>query len=570
MCTVVTLHRLSQFFHCKITAMAASLQDLQGLMGQLTLNVTGLTASSQKLHDQMEATQDAQEKSEAQLQKLSTQVAEQGQTLERLSTQMVGYSAGTNSPPQVGDVTMKYTGLDNNASLMDKHITGQQCAQLIQHALTEQVVPVVKHINHRLTDVEMELKKLKIRTAWVEKDTLYTQVENAKVTLIARGWPGGLTVEDRQRVITDAMKKAGVDSNWQTVYTATFLNAENKNEMALHTVVKFWTMADKQKFTGYYQEPGYGTVIACTEWREVDKEGDTGGKEWKVVEVKERIKLAPTVTQFERRLTAPMHELMNALSTAFPLRFKGRSLKPHWKTLVLTDPGTGAWMGQLRYVRSQAALNMSTGSPTDWKCEILLPQEIYEKTMQAWCDGWYSQLRKQFEQTESEDAIIHEASQSTAADYSKAQRITTLLKTSKPQWDAQEEQGIANFTARFKWEFPWEVVFEAVPKDSPLRTAWAELPTVEQLMDAMAQTTTEGGGLAAAEIPVPEGTEGLDVRNQVMHGVSEKSTAKKREASTEGTDAPPKKQPGTAGTGASSASSQGAVATGDTDKAMDE
>ena len=140
----------------------ASLQDLQSLMGQLTINVTGLTASSQKLHEQMEATQGAQERSEAQMQKLTTQVAEQGQTLERLSTQMVGYSAGTNSPPQVGDVTMKYTGIENNASLMDKHITGLQCAQLIQHALSENVVPVVKHINHRLTDVEMELKKLKI------------------------------------------------------------------------------------------------------------------------------------------------------------------------------------------------------------------------------------------------------------------------------------------------------------------------------------------------------------------------------------------------------------------------
>jgi len=513
----------------------------------------------------MDATQGAQERAEAQMKKLSTQVTEQGQTLERLSTQMVGYSAGTNSPPQVGDVTMKYTGLDNNASLMDKHITGMQCAQLIQHALSENVVPVVKHINHRLTEVEMELKKLKIRTAWVEKDCLYTQVENAKVTLIARGWPATCLVEERQRVITDAMKKAGVDPNWQTIYTATFINAENKTELALHTVVKFWTMMDKQKFTGYYQEPGYGTVVPCTAWREVDKDDGTEGKEWKVVEVKERIKLAPTVTQFERRLTAPMHELMNALSTAFPARFKGRSLKPHWKTLVLTDPGTGAWMGQLRYVRSQAALNMSTGSPTDWKCEILLPQEIYDKTMQAWCDGWYSQLRKQYEQTESEDAIIHEASQSTAADYSKAKRITTLLKTSKPQWDAQEEQGIANFTARFKWEYPWEVIFEAVPKDSPLRTAWAELPTVEQLMDAMAQTTTDGGGLAAAEIPVPEGTENLDVREQVLIGVTEKTTAKKREASTEGTDAPPKKQigTGTAGTGTSSASSQGAVVSED-------
>ena len=100
-------------------------------MTQLTLNVTGLTTSSQKMQDQLEATQGAQSKADAQLQKLSSQMAEQGQTLERLSTQMVGYAAGSNNPPQVGDVTMRYTGMENNQSLKDQHITGLQCAQLI-------------------------------------------------------------------------------------------------------------------------------------------------------------------------------------------------------------------------------------------------------------------------------------------------------------------------------------------------------------------------------------------------------------------------------------------------------
>ena len=124
-------------------------------------------------------------------------------------------------------------------------------------------------------------------------------------------------------------------------------------------------------------------MVQCTDWREVEKQDGSGQKEWKAVEIKDKIKLTPTVTQFERRLTAPMRELMNALSTAFPKRFKGRSLKPRWRTLVLTDPGTGAWMGQLRYVRTQNALNSSTGSPADWKCEILLPEELYQPVMEA-------------------------------------------------------------------------------------------------------------------------------------------------------------------------------------------
>ena len=61
----------------------------------------------------MMATQNAQAKSEAQLEKLTTQMTEQGQTLECLSTQMVAYTAAGHGPPQVGDVTMKYTGMDN-------------------------------------------------------------------------------------------------------------------------------------------------------------------------------------------------------------------------------------------------------------------------------------------------------------------------------------------------------------------------------------------------------------------------------------------------------------------------
>ena len=68
-----------------------TLAQLSGLMSQLTVNVTGLTDGTQKLQTQVAATQAAQEKAEAELQKLSSQMVEQGQTLERLSTQMVGH-----------------------------------------------------------------------------------------------------------------------------------------------------------------------------------------------------------------------------------------------------------------------------------------------------------------------------------------------------------------------------------------------------------------------------------------------------------------------------------------------
>ena len=151
--------------------------------------------------------------------------------------------------------------------------------------------------------------------------------------------------------------------------------------------------------------------------------------------------------------------------------------------------------------------------------------------------------------TESEDAIINAASQSTAANFAEAKRITTLLRRSKPQWDDDEEQGVANFTARFKLECPWEVVFESIAKDSPLRTAWGELPSVEQLMEAMSQTTEAAGGTAEAEMEVPTG---VDVRDQVMAAVTERNPAQKSAPSTEGAGPAQKEQSG----GAASASSQ--------------
>ena len=100
-----------------------------------------------------------------------------------------------------------------------------------------------------------------------------------------------------------------------------------------------------------------------------------------------------------------------------------------------------------------------------------------------------------------------------------------------------------------KWECPWEVVCESIAKDSPVRTAWGELPSVEQLMEAMSQTTEAAGGTADAEMEV---TAGGDVRDEVMATVAERSPAQKRAPSTEGAGPAQKKQ----SEGAASASSQ--------------
>ena len=49
--------------------------------------------------------------------------------------------------------------------------------------------------------------------------------------------------------------------------------------------------------------------------------------------------MAPGITQFERRLGAPLHGLMNACQKLFA-RFK-ETLVPRWKTLILEDKRRG-------------------------------------------------------------------------------------------------------------------------------------------------------------------------------------------------------------------------------------
>ena len=61
-----------------------------------------------------------------------------------------------------------------------------------------------------------------------------------------------------------------------------------------------------------------------------------------------------------------------------------------------------------------------------------------------------------------------------------------MLRKAKPAWDAQKDEGVPAFMARFKWEYPWEITFCKVEKDDPIRKAWKELPTVEELMEVMA------------------------------------------------------------------------------------
>ena len=96
-----------------------------------------------------------------------------------------------------------------------------------------------------------------------------------------------------------------------------------------------------------------------------------------------------------------------------------QTLVPRWKTLVLEDP-SGVWLGRLKYQRRVSTVNTNAQSSSDWECILQLPEEHYDKVMEAWKDFWYDQLKKQMEVTNTE---AHLAKASTE-NYVKAHRIS--------------------------------------------------------------------------------------------------------------------------------------------------
>jgi hypothetical protein len=253
-------------------------------------------------------------------------------------------------------------------------------------------------------------------------------------------------------------------------------------------------------------------------WHSEEKEADTVDDEGKpkyytkytAVTAKGTVKVAPGVTQYERRLSAPFHQMMNAYSEAFT-QYKGVNLGKKWKTLILTDPHNDAWLGRIKYIRAQESTSSTTAATTDWKCIIMLPEKHYETIMTQWMKNWYGQLKQQIERTEGEDEAIEEMGAKTKSDYTKVMRFSQCMKKVKPTWSTGTQDGLAAWVARFKWEFPWEVIFESVPEDHKERKEWEDLRTVEELMERMAEdgktqvTTGIAEGTTAVEAADPTG-----------------------------------------------------------------
>ncbi|CAE7157844.1 unnamed protein product, partial [Symbiodinium pilosum] len=329
----------------------------------------------------------------------------------------------------------------------EAHITRAECAAMITEALTGKVAPALGALHshfgpqfqvhrQRIDHIESEVQKLKIRTAWVEKDVMFSQIEVAKRTLVLRNFPEWMTVQDRALTVNQAVREMGLSHvEWDLTTT----QMDDGQGASNRLTVWFWEEDKTQPSQGESQ-PG----VASTDSQPATA-SSSKAKSWKKSSYKgSQIKMTPGITQFERRLGAPMHGLMNAYQKAFR-KYQKESLVPKWKTLFLTDQ-QDAWLGRILYQRRSQSLTATTGNPADWICTVQLPEEHKDAILTAWKEVWYDQLRQQVNLTQVEQHAIDTAAKSTSQDYAAAERLSRCLTRSIPPYNAGEEEGIENWT----------------------------------------------------------------------------------------------------------------------------
>ena len=344
----------------------------------------------------------------------------------------------------------------------EEHITRAECAAMITEALIRKVAPALGALHshfgsqfqvhrQRIDHIESEVQKLKIRTAWAEKDVMFSQIEVAKRTLVLRNFPEWMTVQDSELTVNQAMKEMGL-SHVEWDLTTTQMD-DGRREPKLSQVsilhvpiygVRKKLMEASSRLTVWFWEedktqppqdeslPG----VASTNSKPAAA-SSSKAKSWKKSSYKgSQIKMTPGITQFERRLGAPMHGLMNGYQKAFK-KYQKESLVPKWKTLFLTDQ-QDAWLGRILYQRRSQSLTATTGNPADWICAVQIPEEHKDAILTAWKDVWDDQLRQQVNLTQVEQHAIDTAAKSTSHDYAAAERLSRYLTRSIPPYNAGE------------------------------------------------------------------------------------------------------------------------------------
>ena len=322
---------------------------------------------------------------------------------------------------------------------------------------------------------------------------MFSQLEVAKRTRVFRNFPEWMTVQERELTVNQAMREMGLSHVEWDLTTAQMDDGQGELKLSQVSILHVPTSGVRKKLmeasnrltVGFWEEdkaqqgqsesqPG----VASTDSQPAAA-NSSKAKSWKKSSYKgSQIKMTPGITQFERRLGAPMHGLMNAYQKAFK-KCQKESLVPKWKTLFLTDQ-QDAWLGRILYQRRSQSLTATTDNAADWICTVQLPEEHKDAILTAWKEVWYDQLRQQVNLTQVEQHAIDAAAKSASQDYAAAERLSRYLTRSIPPYNAGEEEGIKNWIARFKYEYPWELQFAFLPTNHADRQYLKDMRSVKE------------------------------------------------------------------------------------------
>ncbi|CAE7433079.1 ZIFL1 [Symbiodinium sp. CCMP2592] len=156
-------------------------------------------------------------------------------------------------------------GVDLNAPA-----TVGQCMELVQMAMQQKVAPALGAVysslstsqvrtNERVGNLEQQVRALRIRTAWAEKDMLFSQIEQAKRTIVCRNFPTWQTEADRRLTVEKALAKAGlwnIDGMWDLATTRLDTGTPGKPELSATSIL---TVSDRV-YPWYFHQEKPGTT----------------------------------------------------------------------------------------------------------------------------------------------------------------------------------------------------------------------------------------------------------------------------------------------------------------------
>ena len=321
-------------------------------------------------------------------------------------------------------------------------------------------------VNHavKINTLEHEVRMLKIRTAWTEKDLMYSQIEAAKRTLVVRNFPEWATAADRELTAAEALKENNLGylechdhgrHRWQEVAGADLLpnNPGTKEEQKAGA---------GEQSAGSQNNPGRASDDhpKDDDMGEESKASQPSQKVWEPSDqdvarhYAVRAPARSSTSRPDERLPAPLRALHEGVAGA---------------EMEHSHPGGqgGCLAGKNPEQPQDLQPHRNDRHSGDWKCEVQLPAEHMDRILECWRDVWYDQLKQQISQTEVEKEAFSSASQKTNQNYVAAARLNHFLTKAVPSYNEGEESGIENWVARFKFEYHWELSFTAVSQDHP-------------------------------------------------------------------------------------------------------